>query len=846
MSEVIQKPITLQEFFPKGYLDDEVVTTYIVSTGKASPNDEDNKDQNENQPVKDHTKDTSIIEKFDDKEVIGVVADHKLFTEIEVHFTEAKFYIEPDTPSEVPIPSYPSTQEVESVKPKDALSDPLDVSLTDTIKYGVPRYIIIDNGKNFKDSWVTDLYEKFGFKQPKSSMYNAPANGLAEAFNKNLCELLKKMDSAMRLDESGSEDDLDLIDLEVDQNENADVQAQPKKKQDTKRKRKLTSKVWLHYDILPPGKDKKRRYRCKKCGTEYIAEGRYDTGNLKRHIDSCVRKDTQDIGQLLLSQSSESISMRASKFDFNRFHELVSAAIIMHNLPFQFVEYEGIRNMCHYLNEEAQPVSRNTAKVDILRMYKNEKGRLRHMLESTNGRISLTSDLWSSLTTDGYLSLTAHFIDVDWRLQKRILHFSYMPSPHNGVALTEKIYTLLVEWGIKKKLFSITLDNASSNCSFIELLKSQLNLNDALLSGGEFFHIRYCTHILNLIVQEGLKEVDESIIKIHESVKYVKGSQMRKQKFFECVPHLSDSNYKFCPSQEEWSRIEKIYNFLTVFYDVTNIFSGSKYPTANLYFPFVFLVQLTLREEMDSRDQFISKMATQMYSKFAKYWSDYSMILAIAVILDPRYKLGFVIFSYNMLNGDNNIESTLVRDALFNLLDQYLLNSPIACTTKSTSSPNDGSEHQQVDEGQLTKKFIDVMKNDKLLGNVQKSELELYLDEPKINRNANLDVLTYWKANQFRYPVLAQMAHDILSIPITTIASESAFSVGGQVLDQYRNALKLENVETLVCTRDWIFGLKDTMKLHTDDLIDDVMKLNINNDDPAVGQCSTSVSVTEH
>ncbi|XP_059629539.1 zinc finger BED domain-containing protein RICESLEEPER 2-like [Cornus florida] len=366
-----------------------------------------------------------------------------------------------------------------------------------------------------------------------------------------------------------------------------------------------------------------------------------------------------------------------------------------------------------------------------------------------------------------------------------------MSSPHNGVALTEKIYTLLVKWGIEKKLFSITLDNASPNCSFVELLKSQLNLNDALLSGGEFFHIRCCAYILNLIVQEGLKEVDESIIKIHESVKYVKGSQMRKQKFFECVSHvsleckrglrqdvptrwnatylmlesaiyyrrafchlqLSDSNYKFCPSQEEWSRIEKIYKFLTVFYDVTNIFSRSKYPTANLYFPSVFSVQLTLREEMDSRDQFLSKMATRMYSKFVKYWSDYSMILAIAIILDPRYKLGFVIFSYNKLNGDNNIENTLVRDALFNLFDQYLLNSPIACTTKSTSSPNDGSEHQQVDEGQLTKKFIDVMKefdsfeNDKLLGNVQKSELELYLDEPKINRNANLDVLTYWKAN---------------------------------------------------------------------------------------------------
>ncbi|CAL8084296.1 unnamed protein product [Prunus armeniaca] len=50
-----------------------------------------------------------------------------------------------------------------------------------------------DNGKPFSN-WLTDkLCENFGFKQRNSSMYNAPANGLAEAFNKTLCNLLKKV-----------------------------------------------------------------------------------------------------------------------------------------------------------------------------------------------------------------------------------------------------------------------------------------------------------------------------------------------------------------------------------------------------------------------------------------------------------------------------------------------------------------------------------------------------------------------------------------------------------------------------------------------------------------------------
>ena len=44
------------------------------------------------------------------------------------------------------------------------------------------------------------LCEKFKFKQYKSSMYNAAANGLAEAFNKTLCNLLKKVVSKTKRD----------------------------------------------------------------------------------------------------------------------------------------------------------------------------------------------------------------------------------------------------------------------------------------------------------------------------------------------------------------------------------------------------------------------------------------------------------------------------------------------------------------------------------------------------------------------------------------------------------------------------------------------------------------------
>nr|XP_016480248.1 PREDICTED: uncharacterized protein LOC107801435 [Nicotiana tabacum] len=61
------------------------------------------------------------------------------------------------------------------------------------LKYGIPRYTITDNGTPFDNKLVKSLCENFGFKQHKSSMYNATASGLVEAFNKTLGNLLKKV-----------------------------------------------------------------------------------------------------------------------------------------------------------------------------------------------------------------------------------------------------------------------------------------------------------------------------------------------------------------------------------------------------------------------------------------------------------------------------------------------------------------------------------------------------------------------------------------------------------------------------------------------------------------------------
>ncbi|XP_057538292.1 putative AC transposase isoform X1 [Amaranthus tricolor] len=302
-----------------------------------------------------------------------------------------------------------------------------------------------------------------------------------------------------------------------------------------KRQRKLTSGVWVNFEFVDETDEDGNLFcKCKKCEKMFRADSKMGTGNLIRHVKNCKMRTFRDVGQMILENSTAGLANKLPVFDVAIFRELLALAIVRHDLPFQFVEYEGIRRLFSYLNPTTKTISRNTSKSDVVKMYEREKENLKFLLGSISSRICLTSDCWSSITSDGYITLTAHYVDDNWVLKKKLLNFCFMPPPHTGVHLSDHVCSLLKDWGILQKIFSITLDNAASNDVFADCLKGELEL----LCAGEFFHVRCCAHIMNLVVQDGLKEIDDAVIKVRESVKYCKGSQARKQRFLSCIEHV--------------------------------------------------------------------------------------------------------------------------------------------------------------------------------------------------------------------------------------------------------------------------------------------------------------------
>ncbi|XP_042423651.1 zinc finger BED domain-containing protein RICESLEEPER 2-like [Zingiber officinale] len=233
------------------------------------------------------------------------------------------------------------------------------------------------------------------------------------------------------------------------------------------------------------------------------------------------------------------------------------------------------------------------------------------------------------------------------------------------------------EWGIENKVFTITVDNASSNDLAIRYMKDTIQRSRTLACEGNLFHIRCCAHILNLCVQDGLREIEDIISNIRENVEYVNRSEARRMQFIECVQQLQlkdkrlirdcktrwnstfemlscalkfkevfqmfkerDHFYGCCPQEEEWNKAQKICSLLEAFWIATHIISGSEYSTSNLFLQEVQKIKPSLDTYAQHEDLFLKQLTSKMKEKFDKYWGDYASkhISKVKEIINSLYE----------------------------------------------------------------------------------------------------------------------------------------------------------------------------------------------------------------
>ncbi|CAL5370662.1 unnamed protein product [Camellia sinensis] len=204
-------------------------------------------------------------------------------------------------------------------------------------------------------------------------------------------------------------------------------------------------------------------------------------------------------------------------------------------------------------------------------------------------------------------------------------------------------------------------------------------------------------------------------------------------------------------------------------------------------------------------------MTKKMKEKFDKYWGNgdkINLLLYIAVVLDPRRKMTYLQFCFSTIFGGDvvKVKEMLekVKNCLSKLYDHY-----VALNSTNVHASNINETIDMVIDENDPHSLVNSQFNSFLEGQFSSSgsmsELDKYLgDIEKGGKNAQFDILEWWKVNATKYRVLSLIARDVLAMPVSTVASESAFSTGGRILDPFRSSLAPKMVEVLVCAQNWL------------------------------------------
>ncbi|KAL2931467.1 putative AC transposase [Bienertia sinuspersici] len=333
-------------------------------------------------------------------------------------------------------------------------------------------------------------------------------------------------------------------------------------------------------------------------------------------------------------------------------------------------------------------------------------------------------------------------------------------------------------------------------------------------------HERCAAHILDLIVQKGLQMIDASVKKLREVVRFIDSSDARLSAFDKAILDCGDrtsfrrklvldvtTRELEMIFDEDWETIGNTCDFLEPFYDITELFSFTQYPTSNSYLACVINIEKLLYDSLKDPSNAVRRMAKPMWEKFDKYWSEHSLILSFGLLLDPRYKMACLNDLYSSLYVPVAIEGKVneIHSAFVALYECYAKNSQAHMVVQHSVSDSGPSNLNYLFKA---KKILKNFNPHSCSSRTAKSDVDSYLNLPFVVDHDGFDILEYWKAQSVSYPTFALMARDILAIPITSVASESAVSVGGRILNKLRSSLLSKNVEILVTTRNWLFGFE--------------------------------------
>ncbi|GES89785.1 zinc finger BED domain-containing protein RICESLEEPER 2-like [Rhizophagus clarus] len=260
------------------------------------------------------------------------------------------------------------------------------------------------------------------------------------------------------------------------------------------------SDVWKYFTKDINYKQNKKA-KCNHCGITYTCTAGATT-NLKKHI-----KSKHSSSEKMQEMSIKDILKAVPKWKYNNDEMLKCLVkwIIVNQHSFTIVEEPAFADLIYALQPDAKLISADTVKRKIMDLYESNINKVKESFKNITGKISFTIDIWTSPSAKSFLSLTAYYIDDDWKLNNVLVDFIQIFGKHMGENIKNAFMLGINKLSIQNKIMGITTDNASNNLTFVDALAKENN------SFQKDNHFRCFAHVINLCVQDALKELDDKL-----------------------------------------------------------------------------------------------------------------------------------------------------------------------------------------------------------------------------------------------------------------------------------------------------------------------------------------------